>query len=145
MFVDNACGGNRCRGHDRCGCDDGRNAETMREVLCRVYDVQTINEVVRHHHRDDGGGVITISGRLGHGISDWVTLLPEECEGSGPPRYALMFKLSSDGGDDNDGNGGDGGRGLEFELRVEGGGKDAVVTATATTTMEATPRGDADD
>ncbi len=95
----------------------------MREVHRRVYYVQTINEVVRHC-RDNGGGMVMISGRLG-------TLLPSEGEGGGVPRYALTFLLS-DG--NNDGDGGNGGRGLKFEFRVEGGGKDVATTTTTTTT-----------
>ncbi len=123
VLVDGARGGDR-RGRD-CGggCNDGRDAEAMREVHRRVYDVQTINKVVRHC-RDKKGGMVTISGRLG-------TLLPAEGEGGGAPRYALTFSLS-DG--DDDGNGGNGGMGLKFELRVEGSGKDVATTTTTTTT-----------
>jgi hypothetical protein len=134
VLVDGARGGDR-RGRPRGGgCDDGRDAEAMREVHRRVYDVQTIDEVVRHRW-DDGGGMVTISGRLG-------TLLPAEGEGGGAPRYALTFSLS-DG--DDDGNGGDGGRGLKFELRVEGGGKEVATTTTTTmTTRMAATGGNAD-
>ena len=102
----------------------------MREVHRRVYDVQTIDEVVRHR-RDDGGGMVMISGRLG-------TLLPAEGEGGGAPRYALTFSLS-DGVDDGDG--GDGGRGLKLELRVEGGGKDVATMKTTTTTTRTVATG----
>ncbi len=126
---------------------------SMRERHRAVYNVQTIDDVT-HLRRCRG---VTIGGRLGSGVLAWGELLPGGDEAA--PRYKLTFLLSrsggtgggegggrgrsdssdggnEDNGDYNDDDDNDDGVGLDFELWVEGGGKDAAALAgTATTTM----------
>ncbi|KAL3821876.1 hypothetical protein ACHAXA_002868 [Cyclostephanos tholiformis] len=102
---------------DASNCSNG-NTEMMKERHSRIYNVQTIDSFVRHQGQL-GGPAVTIMGNLGYDISAWGELLPS-CD---TPRYALTFSLSDKAYGcvrDNDG------RGLEFELRVEGGGKDVA-------------------
>ncbi len=96
------------------------NTEMMKERHTRIYNVQTIDSFEQHQGHL-GGPAVTIMGKLGHDISAWGELLPFY----DTPRYALTLSLlnMADGCVcDNDG------RGLEFDLRVEGGVTDVADT-----------------
>lgn len=95
------------------------NAATMIEQFNRIYSIQTIDRMQRGRRCVQGGqagvaenvtvdNVVTISGQLGHEISPQGELLPSKWNNV---KYTMEFSLTEGCT-----------RGLQFKLRVEGGG-----------------------
>lgn len=94
----------------------GNNSTTLLvEQFNRIYSIQTIDSIRRGRSRQGKNGenntdenVVTIYGQLGHEISPLGELLPSKWNNV---RYTLEFSLAEGCS-----------RGLQFTLRVEGGG-----------------------